>query len=172
MVFKGALALLIGMALFTVAKASHANRGEDFSARVWFYDQSKCQLYAAPRNLIPPEGDGEVRVRAMVVGFRGMGNKVGELKIAYLEKYSPEYKALLTRAEIARAASHPFLEILPSPDSEYHRQNTFVKRRAESSWHSLESDEAREIMSEWRSWRGPAGQLPIISVPSDVIKSG
>jgi hypothetical protein len=70
------------------------------------------------------------------------------------------------RAEIARVASHPFLKTLPSPNSEYHKQNTFVKRRAESSWHNLGSEEAREIMAEWRSWRGPAGQLPIISIPS------
>ena len=28
------------------------------------------------------------------------------------------------------------------------------------------TEEARKIMTEWRDWRGPAGEKPIICVPS------
>jgi hypothetical protein len=94
--------------VFAVAKVRHFRSDGEAGARVWFYDQSAKRLYPAPRDLIPPDGDNDVRVRAMVIGFQGMGNEVSQLKIAYLEKYSPEFKALLERAEAAHAAKRPF----------------------------------------------------------------
>jgi hypothetical protein len=163
--FHGAFAVLIAVAVFAVARARHSRDDGESGARVWFYDQSAARLYAVPRDLIPPDGASDTRVRAMVVRFQDMGKKIGELKVAYLEKYSPEFKALLERAQAAHAARLPFMEKLPSQNSEYYQDNTFVKRPAESSWHTLGSAEAREIMQEWRTWRGPAGQPPIISVP-------
>jgi len=91
---------------------------------------------------------------------------VSQLKIAYLEKYSPEFRALLERAQAAHAARRPFEETIPGQNSDYSRENTMVKRPGEDSWHTLASEEGREIMAEWREWRGPAGQSPIISVPA------
>ena len=164
--FHGTLAVLIALAVFAVAKAWHSGADGESGSRVWFYNQTKGRLYSAPRSLIPPDGDDDTRVRAVVVGFQGTENKPSELKVAYLEKYSLEFKALLERAEAAHAARRPFMEKLPSQSSEYYLDNTFVKRPAESTWHPLGSDEAREIMAEWRNWRGPSGQAPIISVPS------
>jgi hypothetical protein len=41
-----------------------------------------------------------------------------------------------------------------------------VKRPGEASWRTVGTEEAREMMAEWREWRGPAGQQPIISIPS------
>jgi hypothetical protein len=142
-------------------------RGDgEAGARVWFYDQSAQRLYPAPRDLIPPDGNDDTRVRAMVIGFQGLGNDVSQLKIAYLEKYSPEFKALLERAQAAHAAKQPFREKIPSQNSAYFQDNTMVKRPGETSWHTAGTEEARQIMAEWREWRGPAGQPPIISVPS------
>ena len=163
----GSLAVLTALALFLIVnRVRHFRNDGEAGARVWFYDQNASRLYPASRDLIPPDGNNEVRVRAMVVGFQGMGNEVNQLKIAYLEKYSPEFKALLERAAAAHAAKSPFGEKIPSQSSAYYQGNTFVKRPEEDSWHTVGTAEARQIMAEWRNWRGPAGQPPIISVPS------
>ena len=60
----------------------------------------------------------------------------------------------------------PVLEKIPSQNSPGFQDNTLVKRPGEASWHAVSTEEARQIMAEWREWRGPAGQRPIISVPS------
>ena len=134
-------------------------RGDgEAGAKVWFYDQSAKQLYPAPRDLIPPDGNNDNRVRAIVIGFQGMGNEISQLQIAYLEKYSPEFKALLERAQAAHAAKRPFAEKIPSQNSTDFQDNTLVKRPGEASWHAVNTEEARRIMAEWREWRGPAGQ--------------
>ncbi len=152
--------------VFAAAKVRHFRGDGEAGAKVWFYDQSAKQLYPAPRDLIPPDRNDDVRVRAMVIGFQGLGNDVSQLKIAYLEKYSPDCKALLERAKAAHAAKRPFAEKMPPSNSAYFQDNTLVKRPGEASWHPASTAEARQIMAEWREWRGPAGQPPIISVPS------
>jgi hypothetical protein len=163
----GSVAVLTALAVvFAVGRVRHFRGGGEAGARVWFYDQSARRLYPAPRDLIPPDGSDDTRVRAIVIGFPGVGNEASQLKIAYLEKYSPELKALLERAEAAHAAQRPPGEKIPSPNSDFFRDNTLVKLPGESSWHTAGTGEARQIMDEWREWRGPAGQSPIISVPS------
>jgi len=72
----------------------------------------------------------------------------------------------LERAQAAHAAKRPFGEKIPSQNSPDFQDNTLVKRPGEASWHAVSTEEARQIMAEWREWRGPAGQRPIISVPS------
>jgi hypothetical protein len=164
---NGSLIVLTALAVvFAVAKARHFRSDGEAGAKVWFYDQSAQRLYPAPRDLIPPDGNDDARVRALVIGFQGMGNNLSQLKIAYLEKYSPEFKALLERAQAAHAAKQPFRETIPSHDSAYFQDNTMVKRPGEASWRTVGTEEAREMMAEWREWRGPAGQQPIISIPS------
>jgi hypothetical protein len=163
----GSLAALTALALvFAVTKVRHFRHDGEEGARVWFYDQSANRLYPAPRDLIPPDGNDDARVRALVIGFQGLGNEVSQLKIAYLEKYSPEFKALLERAAAAHASKLPFTEKMPSQSSDYFQDNTMVKLPGETSWHTVSTVEARNIMAAWREWRGPAGQPPIISVPS------
>ena len=66
----------------------------------------------------------------------------------------------------AHAAKRPFKEKIPGRESDYFRDNMLVKRPGEALWRTLGSEEARKIMAEWREWRGPDGQRPIISVPS------
>jgi hypothetical protein len=164
---NGSAAVLATLAVaFAIGRVIHFRGDGEAAARVWFYDQNAHRLYPASRDLVPPDGDGDARVRAVVIGFEGMGNDVRQLKIAYLEKFSPEFKALLARAQAAHAAKRPFEEPVPSRNSAYFQDNALVKRSGEASWHNEGTPEAREIMDEWRQWRGPAGQPPIISVPS------
>jgi hypothetical protein len=166
--FTESFAVLAALAvLFTLAKVRHFRGGGEDRARVWFYDQSAKRLYPVPRGLIPPDGNDDTKVRAMVIGFQGMGNDINQLKIAYLEKYSSEFKALLERAEAAHAAGRPFGEKVPSQNSAYFKDNFFVKLPGEASWHAVGTGEARQIMAGWHEWHGPAGQRPIISVPSN-----
>jgi hypothetical protein len=161
------LVLAVVVVIFAIGRMRHSGGDGEAGAQVWFYDQSAKRLYPASRELIPPDGKDEVKVRAMVIGFQGMANKVSQLKIAYLQKFSPELKDLLQRAATAHAAKQPFTEKIPSQSSQYYQDNTYVKLPGDDdSWHRTGSPEARQIMAEWREWRGPAGQLPIISVPS------
>lgn len=162
----GSLAVLAAAAIaFLIVRVMDYRGGPEAREKVWFYDQNTGHLYAAPRTLIPPDGDNESRVRAMVIGFQGLGNSIGKIKIAYLEKYSPEFKALLQRAALAHAAKLPFWEKIPAESSAYYQTNAFVKRLDETSWHAAGTPEARQIVSEWHSLRGPHGEMPIISVP-------
>lgn len=163
----GAVGALTVLAVgFALAKVRHFRNDGEAGAKVWFYDQSAQRLYSAPRDLMPPDGNDDQRVRAVVIGFQGLGNDASQLKIAYLEKYSPEFKAYLERAQAAHATRRPFEEKMPGQNSDYAKDNTLVKRPGEVSWHNLASVEGQEIMAEWREWRGPAGQAPIISVPA------
>ncbi len=167
LLITGNVAVLAALAVvFAVAKVRHFRGDGEAGAKVWFYDQSARRLYPAPRDLIPPDGNDDARVRAVVIGFQGLGNDISQLKIAYLEKYNPDLKALLERAQAAHAAQQPFGEKIPSQNSAYFQANTLVKRPGEAAWHDFGTDEARQIMGEWRQWRGPAGQPPMISVPS------
>ncbi len=164
---NGSVVLLTALAVvFALTKVRHFRGDGEAGAKVWFYDQSAQRLYPAARDLIPPDGSDDARVRAMVIGFQGLGNEMSQIKIAYLEKYSPELKMLLQREVAAHKAREPFTEKIPSRDSAYFQDNFLVKRPGEATWHTTGTDEARQIMAEWREWRGPAGQRPIISVPS------
>ncbi len=100
-VIAGSVAGLTVLAVvFALAKVKHLRGDGEDGAKVWFYDQNTKRLYPAPRDLIPPDGNSDARVRAMVISFQGLGNDVSQLKIAYLEKYSPDCKALLDRAQV------------------------------------------------------------------------
>ena len=152
--------------------ASHlraAWRSGEEGAKVWFYDQSEKRLYEAPRDTIPPEegigGPGGDGVRAVVVAFRGEQSDPRKRRIAYLETHTPALKELLDRARAAHAAGRAFMERIPPRDSDYFCTNTLVKRVEEAEWHLIGSSEGRAVMSEWRSWRGPDGQPPIVCVP-------
>jgi hypothetical protein len=134
-------------------------------AKVWFYDERAKRLYAASADLIPPAGRDGRRVRATVIRFVGMPNDQEHVRVAYLEKYTPELKALLERAEAAHASRRPFTEKMPPPSSPYFRDHTLLKAPGETAWHALSTEEARHLRIEWQTWRGPAGQSPMISEP-------
>ncbi|HEY3855747.1 MAG TPA: hypothetical protein VGO67_15270 [Verrucomicrobiae bacterium] len=153
--------------VFAVIKVTQFHESGEAGAKVWFFDQKSNRLYPASRNRISPDSNDGNRVRAVVIGFKGLGNDPRQLKVAYLEKYSPEFNDLLERASAAHAASKLFAEEIPPPSSAYYQTNTFVKRPGDAEWRAVGSDEGRQIMADWREWHGPGGQTPVISVPSN-----
>ena len=162
--------ILAAVGIGFVAKHFHGawQSGED-GAKVWFYDQSERRLYAAARDTVPPDkgvggpsGDG---VRAVVVAFPGEQNDPRKRRIAYLETHTPALKELLDRARAAHASGRPVTQPVPPRESAFFRTNTLVKRVEEAQWYPSDSNEGRMVMSEWRSWRGSGGQLPVVCVP-------
>jgi hypothetical protein len=172
---QAALKVVAAIAVAVVALAIVGRRvgglrqtGEE-GAVVWFYDQSEQRLYQVPRDTIPPhagiggpKGDG---VRAVVVAFRGEQGDPNKHRIAYLETCTPELKSLLERVHAARASGKVIEGGVPPRDGDYFQTNSLVKREDGTEWHTSNSAEGRQVMGEWRSWRGPDGQPPVVCVP-------
>jgi hypothetical protein len=157
--FVAILALAVSAVGYFVARVVNSGGSGDDGVKVWFYDQSAKRLYPAPLATIPPHnGDG---VRAVVVEFRGEKEK----KIAYLETYSNALKKILEEIQAARKAHRRYEGEVPSRESDFMGTNTLVRRPNEEAWHTASSDEGQRLMSEWREWKGPQGQAPIISTP-------
>jgi hypothetical protein len=172
---KALLKIAAAVALTVVALAMVGQRvnrlrktGEE-GAAVWFYDLSEKRLYMVPRETVPPDagiggpkGDG---VRAVVVAFRGEQGDPGKRRIAYLETCTPALKGLRERVRQARATGKAIAGGIPPRDSDYVQTNSLVKEPDEAEWHSSGSAEGRRIMTEWRSWRAPDGQPPVVCTP-------
>jgi hypothetical protein len=169
------LKLAVAVVLAAVALAFVGKRigglrktGEE-GATAWFYDQSEKRLYEVPRGTIPPHkgiggpsGDG---VRAVVAAFRAERNDPHKQRIAYLETFTPELKNMLENIQAARAAGHAFKGRIPSRNSDFFQTNSLVKGPEETEWHFSNSPEGRQVMTEWKSWRGPDGQPPVVCMP-------
>ena len=159
------IAALLGLAGYGIVRSRDALRTGEEGAKIWFYDESEKRLYAAPSAAIPPHkgiggesGDG---VRAIVVT---LGGEAAPKRIAYLQTYAPPLKSILDNAAAAHAAGKPFAG-QPSPESDFFISNTLVRAEEDALWHPLNSPEGRKASSQWRSWRGPQGEPPSISVP-------
>jgi hypothetical protein len=154
---------------FVINRLNSARAAGDRDGQVWFYDESERRLYSVPNDTLPPHkgigGRKDDGVRAIAVAFRGNQSDPRKPRIAYLQTYTPELKALLERVRAARAARQPFNAGIPSRDSDYFQTNTLVRRPEEDRWHPSSSAEGLTIMSAWRSWRGPDGQPPVVCVP-------
>ena len=167
--FAAAVVLALVAVAFVSKRVGGCRKTGEEGATVWFYDQSEKRLYEVPRDTLPPHkgtggasGDG---VRAVVVAFRAEQSDSRNRRIAYLETYTPELKDLLDKVQAARASRQVFKGRIPARDSEYFQTNCLVKGPEESEWHASNSPEGRRAMSEWRSWRGPDGQPPIVCLP-------
>ena len=165
----GVVALLLVAVLFIASRINRAGRTGEEDLTVWFYDQSEQELYPAPRNAVPPHkgvggpsGDG---VRAVVVAAPEQQSDAGARRIAYLETYTPELKALIERVLEARASGLPCEETLPPRDSDFYQKNTLVRRAEDSDWYDTTTPQALRIMSEWRGWRSNDGQSLVVCVP-------
>ena len=164
-----AAALALVAAGFVSQRVGGFRKTGEEGATVWFYDQSEKRLYEVPRDTIPPDkgiggpsGDG---VRAVVVAFRAEQSDPHKRRIAYLETCTPDLKDLMEKVQAARASGHAFKGRIPARDSEYFQTNSLVKGPAETEWHTSSRPEGRQAMIQWRSWRGPDGQPPIVCVP-------
>lgn len=158
----GAVVVAAAAIWFITSRYSHFRRAGESEAQVWFFNQQKKQLYAAPRDTIPPDGHG---VRAVVVAFRGEENEPKKRRIAYLETYGQPLKEALERAKSVRASGKALKEPPPSRESELFQTNNLVRRVNEAEWHVAGSPEGRQVMGEWRAWRAPDGREPVVCVP-------
>jgi hypothetical protein len=154
---------------FVIARFNSARRTGEENGQVWFYDESEKRLYPVAGDTLPPHkgigGRKDDGVRAIVVAFRGEQSDPRKRRIAYLQTYTAELKALLESVRAARAAGRPFKGGIPSRDSDFFQTNTLVKAPDDDLWHPSSSAEGQNIMSAWRSWRGPDGQPPVVCVP-------
>jgi hypothetical protein len=101
----------------------------------------------------------------VVVAFRAEQGDPRKRRIAYLETCTPELKGLLAKLQAACASRQAFKGRIPARNSGYFQTNSLVKGLEETEWHASSSPEGRRAMTEWRSWRGPDGQMPIVCVP-------
>jgi hypothetical protein len=165
----GVIVLTVICVGFVARRASRLWRSGEQGAQVWFYDQSERELYPAANHTLPPDhgigGKAADGVRAVVVAFRGDTADPRTRRIAYLETYTPELKALLEQVQTAHRAGEPFAGRVPPRDSDYFQTNTLVKSVDEGDWHFLSSAEGRKLTTAWRTWRGPAGQPPMVCAP-------
>ena len=156
-------AAMVGIAVWFIGgRFNRVRRTGEGGAQVWFYDQQKKQLYAAPRDTIPPDGHG---VRAIVVACRGEENDPGKRRVAYLETYGPLLKDALERAKSSRSSGKALKEAPPARGSDLFRTNDLVRRVDESEWHTAGSPEGRQVMTEWRAKRAADGSEPVVCVP-------
>ena len=154
---------------FFISRLSRLRQSGEEGAKVWFYDQSAGRLYEAGVDTIPPDkgitGHAQDGVKAVVICFRAEQSDPRKRRVAYLETYGPELKALLEQVQAARRNGRTLKQQLPPRESLFFQTNNFVKRVEESEWHATSSPEGRKIMAEWRSWRGANGETPVVCVP-------
>lgn len=150
---------------FGVARFSRFRRAGESGAEAWFYDQRTRQLYAAPRDTIPPDSRGRKGVRAVVVAFPGEEQDVRKRRIAYLETYGQPLKEALERLKLAQVSGKALKASPPERNSSLFRTNDLVRRVDAAEWYAASSPEGRKLMSEWKSWRGADGREPVVCLP-------
>jgi hypothetical protein len=153
-----AVIAILALAGFLAVRFFRQDNG--ITEKAFFYDLSEQKLFTGPRSKVPPikgiKGPEEDGVRAVVISTNGHATDKYTWRIAYLEKYSPEAKRQLERAQAS--GSPPELsrtEILA------HR---FVKRLNDTRWFPMDSAEAEQIVTEW-AVPGPDGTSPLVCTP-------
>lgn len=151
-----ALLLLIGAAVILVR---FFRQGDGISEQTFFYDLSEKKLFAASREALPPirglNNTEEDAVRAVVISFSANPKDKSSRKIAYLEKYAPEFKQQLEKVRAGQA----------EPLSRNARNTfRFVKRVEDADWHPVSSPVGEKILTEWNV-AGPDGKFPTVCTP-------
>ena len=156
--FKLGLALLLLIA-GAVLLVRFLRQGDGVSENTFFYDLSEKKLFAASREALPPirglNNAEEDAVRAVVIAYGDNPKEKGSRKIAYLEKYAPEFKEHLEKVRagqaepLARNARNAF---------------RFVKRVEDADWHAVSSPAGEKILTEW-NMAGPDGKFPAVCTP-------
>lgn len=157
-------ALKLGLALLlliaaTVLLVRFLRQGDGISEQTFFYDLSEKKLFAASREALPPirglNNDEEDAVRAVVIAYNDNPKDKASPKIAYLEKYAPEFKVQLEKVRAGRA------EPLARNARNAFR---FVKRVEDADWHAVSSPAGEKILTEWNI-AGPDGRFPTVCTP-------
>src|SRR5882762_6767049 len=128
---KLALAVgLLGSATFMFTRFLRSENG--VSEQTFFYDLSEKKLFATSREALPPirglNDAEEDAVRAVVVATNGNPKDKASRKIAYLEKYAPEFKQQLEKVRTGQA------DPLPRNARNSFR---FVKRVDDAEWYAV-----------------------------------
>lgn len=157
-ILKLMLALaLLGGAVFLLVR--FLGQGDGIAESAFFYDLSERKLFAGPREALPPirginnaEEDG---VRAVVIALNDNPTDKAGRKIAYLEKYTPEFKQQLEKVRAGQA--EPL-------SSQVRNTMRFVRRVDEVEWHPVSSPEGEKILTEWNV-PDANGKFPPLCVP-------
>ena len=151
-----ALVLLCGAAVMALR---FLRQDDGITETTFFYDMSEKKLFAAPREALPPirgiNDSEEDAVRAVVIAPNGNSKDLAARKIAYLEKYAPEFKRQLE--QVRNGQANP----LPRGARDAYR---FVKRAEDTVWRAMNSPEGEKILTEWNV-AGPDGKFPTVCTP-------
>lgn len=151
-----AVALLGGAAFMAVG---FFRQSDGVSEKTFFFDLSEKKLFAASREALPPirglNDAEEDAVRAVVISPSGNPKDKAGRKIAYLEKYAPEFKQRLEQVRLGQA------DPLPRGTRDGFR---FVKRVEDPEWLPVSSPEGGKLLTEWNV-PGPDGKYPAVCVP-------
>ncbi|MBC8245340.1 MAG: hypothetical protein H8E20_13200 [Verrucomicrobia bacterium] len=135
-------------------------------ALVYFYDESEQKLFTAPVDSIPPIkgiNDGQLDgVRAIVIAPNGKRGDKSARRIAYLEKWSPQFKQHMEAVAQARADGRAMPNIVDRSQRKFHQ---FVRRVESPQWHALNTDEAAQIIAVLRT-KDANGKTPDICKPN------
>jgi hypothetical protein len=134
-------------------------QNDGITEKTFFYDLSEKKLFAASREALPPirgiNNAEEDAVRAVVVSINGNPKDKAARKIAYLEKYAPEFKLQIEKARAGQA------EPPPRNGRQIYR---FVRRVDDVEWHAVSTPEGEKILTEWNV-SSPDGKYPTVCVP-------
>lgn len=152
-----ALVLLVIAAGLVYKFKRSSDAGTDLA---FFYDESAKKLFTAPRTQIPPikgtDGPQEDAFRAVVISRTGKPADKKTWEIAYLEKYSPELKAMMKAAQASGGS--------PGMSRAEAQEHRFVRLLKDTTWYPLSAPEASQIVSDWAN-PGPDGVTPVACTP-------
>ncbi len=141
------------------------NQTVDSTEKVYFYDLGQQKLFGAARSSVPPiaglDGRADGAVRAIVITPTGNPREKKQVSIAYLEKYTPEMKALFESLRQAEAAGKSTAGMIPHGMVP---RSTQVRRLNDTQWYPMTSAEGERIVSGWNV-PNAAGQYPMVCVP-------
>jgi hypothetical protein len=160
---KLGLSLLL-LVVAGIVFAVHYSRQRGPNELAYFYDLSEQKLFTAALSAVPPirgvndsEEDG---VRAVVIAPGGDASVKADRRIAYLEKYSPEFKRQVEEMRQDQSVADQPGRIGRSAA----QAHTFVRRLTDTEWHALSSPQGEMILTEWYV-AGPDGKYPAVCVP-------
>ena len=150
--------VLFGVAGLSIWRFVRDNTGP--SEKAFFYDLSEKKLFTGSRKAIPPikglNDSTEDGVTGVVISTTGDPRDKKSWKIAYLEKYSPELKAAMEKAQITGEA--------PEIGRGLAQKLRFVRTEQDPMWYSLDTTEGEKIVGQW-AVSGPNGITPVVCAP-------
>jgi len=154
--------VLFALAILFFVLLGPSNR----EALQYFYDESEQQLFTARADSIPPikgiNDDQFDGVRAIVIAPEGKCGDKSAHRIAYLEKWSPQFKQHLEAVARAKAHGQAMPNIVDRSQRQFHR---FVRREDSAQWYSMNTDQAAKIVAALRT-KDDQGRIPEPCTPN------